>query len=580
MGIVNKLFTSFSGLYNNINILTFSGVNDVIVVKGTDGKLRCSEFQLRFGKLYFPNMSTQVVHLIVNGKIIDDISMYITSQGELFFEKQTSNDEDIKYDDLLGYIEKLEKIKQEEMDENIKIHFERLTICKKGSEKWKVMEKLAKDNVEYFRTKRALNFKERSFAVEHIFTIKDDFYTNNILKYSKFGAMVGSPEYFEWILRRYRNILLLMNGLFSKPPKSNLKKKEKCDETGCSQAEISFSLCADKKVDSSFHNTFNKFITKEILEEKNLVVRIEGCKKCNSLFYFSYALFTKLFFELRASVSNKSKKLIETLEAEHNKAVGWGFFRRKKIVRKEISYSLRLNSDELERLNLKYGQNTVIFKVGGVDKQLEGHIYLWDSTDKIIISDIDGTITKSDVWGHIYSLMGKDWTHGGIASLFTKIKKHGYKILYLTARPLQQSFATKHYLNSVNQDGYKLPDGPVLLSPDGLFAALYREIIIKRPEDFKIACLSDILKIFNGVNPYVAGFGNRITDVITYKTLEIPNTRIFTVNPKGELNGEFSNSLSKTYSSMNDFIDKIFPYILKDMTPFVNHQYSDLNWWN
>lgn len=578
MGIVNKLFTSFSGLYNNINILTFSGVNDVIVVRGKDGKLRCSEFQLRFGKLYFPNMSTQVVHLIVNGKIVNDISMYITSEGELFFEKQKSNDDDIKYDDLLGYIEKLEQIKQEEMDENIKFHFEKLTICKKDSAKWQLMEKMAKDNVEYYRTKRSSNFKERSFAMQHIITIKNDFYTNNILKYSKFSYMIGSPEYFDWILQRYRNILLLMNGLFLYPP--NNLKRDKCDENGCSMAEITFSLCADKKVDVSFHNTFNKFIIKEISDEKNLVVRIEGCKRCKSLFYFSYGLFTKIFFELRASVSNKSKKLIETLETEHNKAVGWGFFRRKKIVKKDASYSLRLNPDELERLNLKYGQNTVIFKVGGIDKQLEGHIYLWDANDKIIISDIDGTITKSDVWGHIYSLMGKDWTHGGIASLFTKIKKHGYKILYLTARPLQQSFATKHYLKNINQDGYKLPDGPVLLSPDGLFAALYREIIIKRPEDFKIACLTDIKKVFGDTNPYVAGFGNRITDVITYKTLEIPNTRIFTVNPKGELNGEFSNSLSKTYSSMNDFIDKIFPYNFKDRTPFVNHAYSDINWWN
>jgi phosphatidate phosphatase LPIN len=369
-----------------------------------------------------------------------------------------------------------------------------------------------------------------------------------------------------------------MNGLFHYPPNN---KKEKCDENGCSEAEITFSLCFDKKIDNSFHCTFNKYVTKEISEDKNLVVRLTGCKKCNSLFYFNYALFSRLYFELRASVNNKSKKLIETLETEHNKAVGWGFFRRKKIVKKEMTYSLRLNSDELEKLNLIYGQNTVIFKVGGIDKQLEGHIYLWDANDKIIVSDVDGTITKSDVWGHIYSLMGKDWTHGGIASLFTKIKKHGYKILYLTARPLQQSFATKNYLRRVNQDGYNLPEGPVLLSPDGVFAALYREIVIKKPEDFKIACLTDIMKIFNGVNPFVAGFGNRITDVITYKSLNISPTRIFTINPEGELSGDFTNSLSKTYKSMNDFIDKIFPYYHKDdQNPFIDHQYSDMKWWS
>ena len=35
------------------------------------------------------------------------------------------------------------------------------------------------------------------------------------------------------------------------------------------------------------------------------------------------------------------------------------------------------------------------------------HIYLWKETDKVVISDIDGTITKSDVLGHILPVIGK-----------------------------------------------------------------------------------------------------------------------------------------------------------------------------
>ena len=34
------------------------------------------------------------------------------------------------------------------------------------------------------------------------------------------------------------------------------------------------------------------------------------------------------------------------------------------------------------------------------------HIYLWHHTDTIVISDIDGTITKSDVLGHILPVIG------------------------------------------------------------------------------------------------------------------------------------------------------------------------------
>lgn len=39
------------------------------------------------------------------------------------------------------------------------------------------------------------------------------------------------------------------------------------------------------------------------------------------------------------------------------------------------------------------------------------HIFLWRHTDKLVISDIDGTITKSDVLGHILPVIGMFDTH-------------------------------------------------------------------------------------------------------------------------------------------------------------------------
>ena len=49
------------------------------------------------------------------------------------------------------------------------------------------------------------------------------------------------------------------------------------------------------------------------------------------------------------------------------------------------------------------------------------HIYWWKSTDKIVVSDIDGTITKSDVLGHVMPIIGRDWAQSGVASLFSKV---------------------------------------------------------------------------------------------------------------------------------------------------------------
>lgn len=137
------------------------------------------------------------------------------------------------------------------------------------------------------------------------------------------------------------------------------------------------------------------------------------------------------------------------------------------------------------------------------------YVFRWRHTDKVVISDIDGTITKSDVLGHILPMVGKDWAQLGVAELFTKIERNGYKLLYLSARAIGQSRATRDYLRSIQQGNVKLPDGPLLLNPTSLISAFHREVIERKPEQFKIACLSDIKALFPE-NPFYAGYGNRI----------------------------------------------------------------------
>ena len=94
--------------------------------------------------------------------------------------------------------------------------------------------------------------------------------------------------------------------------------------------------------------------------------------------------------------------------------------------------------------------------------------------------------------------------------MFSKIVDNGYHIAYLSARAIGQAAVTKEYLNSVNQSDMNLPDGPLLLNPTSLVNAFHREVIIKKPEEFKIACLRDIQKLFpEDGNPFYAGYGNR-----------------------------------------------------------------------
>lgn len=65
---------------------------------------------------------------------------------------------------------------------------------------------------------------------------------------------------------------------------------------------------------------------------------------------------------------------------------------------KHYAKTLRLTSDQLKALNLKKGANSVSFTVqssfSGV-AIITARIFLWQSDYQVVISDIDGTITKS-----------------------------------------------------------------------------------------------------------------------------------------------------------------------------------------
>ena len=108
----------------------------------------------------------------------------------------------------------------------------------------------------------------------------------------------------------------------------------------------------------------------------------------------------------------------------------------------KLKKSIRPNEDLIRRMKLKYGKNTIKYEVIGEgmkeDASTFADVYLFKSTTKLVISDIDGTITKSDVLGHIMPLMGRDWTHEGITELYSSIQSSGYQMMYLTARAIGQ----------------------------------------------------------------------------------------------------------------------------------------------
>ena len=71
----------------------------------------------------------------------------------------------------------------------------------------------------------------------------------------------------------------------------------------------------------------------------------------------------------------------------------------------------------LEKMKLKSGENQAKFVLQvapGVVQEAEFQIFLWDENEKVIISDIDGTITRSDVMGQLKT----NYIHKGVCLLF------------------------------------------------------------------------------------------------------------------------------------------------------------------
>ncbi|KAG5511209.1 hypothetical protein JKF63_07151 [Porcisia hertigi] len=216
---------------------------------------------------------------------------------------------------------------------------------------------------------------------------------------------------------------------------------------------------------------------------------------------------------------------------------------------------------DLWKLHLKEGCNTVRYlarKGNGDVASISCNIFLWNWTDRLVVSDVDGTITKSDLLGHFYAMLGKgaDWTHPGICNLYSKIERNGYRMVYLTARSVSQIKQTKSYLFTLQQDGVRLPMGPVLTAPQRFFTALTQEVS-KQSHVFKIACLTSVRAAFPPTTkPFFAGFGNRYNDVISYDAAGISMQRIFIIDPSSVLHVCL---VRQTYRDLGHLVDVTFP---------------------
>lgn len=562
MQYVGKVGGYVYNQWNSLNPATLLGAIDIIVIEQPDGSLHCSPFHIRFGKFQIIKPLQKKIDFYVND-IKTDLPMKLGDGGEAFFVFETSNNSFISKSAMTSPV--ISPVSSPEVSPE-------LTPSNTGT----VSDLETVNDLDGFDlnsinkgTKSPKSVTSDDIDVESKIKLSDSKPTSPSFSPLKEGTptpSITSKIAFE----KAKRITLKLNI----PSKIDVNGDMVLDMDG-------YKPNSKKNIDNS-----DEMLKKIFIEELEKL----GYENENGSEVNLWDQIIKMDKDGRIRISNindfdfpddfsldEREKFKQEIAEQQQDLTSSSLDPDDE---KTYFKTLRLTSEQLQKMNLSYGENKLMFKLNQGNSQIYSNLYLWKSTTPIVISDIDGTITKSDALGHVLNFIGKDWTHPGVAGLFTDIASNGYNIMYLTARSVGQADSTRAYLQSIIQENNtKLPSGPVILSPDRTMAALRREVILKKPEVFKMSCLNDIRSLYyssdelqqlnsagndgDAKTPFYAGFGNRITDAISYRSVNIPSHRIFTINPDGEVHLELLelSGVKSTYLGIGELVDQYFPPI-------------------
>lgn len=602
--------------WNSLNPSTLSGAIDVIVIEQEDGTFHCSPWHVRFGKFQIFKPSHKKIDLYVNDRKTD-LPMKLGEGGEAFFVFETDNADLLSKSVLtspvvlpvelplglpsespttldLGEPEKLDLTTNESDNIHVNSRLEQNSQLSEMSSKLEVAQESssALNQVDFSSTDQNYGDEGRTRNSQGDSDLDDKASLRNVsIKSNTNEAEINDIS----VKAELSNTSLSLNA-FEKARRitEKLNIPSKIDINGDMVLDMDgYKPTSQKNIENS-DEIFQKIFFDEIKNMDSSDIGEDGLNIWNKLIVRDddgtvRILNSKLDHGLNLEDEDiHDSSNLQIIEDHDNDSVESD--NKESVVESETGEkahfkTLRLTSDQLKQMKLNYGYNELIFKSSEGNSQIYSSLYLWKANIPIVISDIDGTITKSDAMGHLLNLIGRDWTHPGVAKLFQNIAANGYNIMYLTARSVGQSDSTRQYLKTISQDGTKLPPGPVILSPDRTFAALRREIVLKQPEVFKMACLNDIKSLYfnnrfldpkteDDRTPFYAGFGNRITDAISYRSVKIPSHRIFTINPDGEVHMELLELTGhrSTYLGIGEIVDLFFPPL-----PEVSHFTADYN---
>ncbi|ODV62147.1 phosphatidate phosphatase PAH1 [Ascoidea rubescens DSM 1968] len=594
MNYFGRAIGSVSKTWNSINPATLSGAIDVVVVEQQDGELFCSPFHIRFGKFQLLRPNQKKVNFKVNDKLTN-LPMKLGEAGEAYFVFQADNDSNIPNELITSPVVSASSspdtspkvspassplssptlTSTQPINDSVDffdINSERHDGKEDSDPSIDPPNIKVLDSFPEINTASIQNFETNKYAAERNPFLQ----RNSSPNINRSFSSINSREIALERARKLTHTLSLKNI----PTKIESNGDLLLDINGYKSNEENIQNSDElikKLLSEEFGNDYDLSTIMHTDEEGNIRIysyanELNSSNTENSNDTYTTCVSPNSFCESTSSLDLKSQNQEHNLSTDAQNLPEIYYFK-----------TIRLTSEQLKCLNLKSGKNTMQFTVDKTKATITSRIFLWKYNVPIVISDIDGTITKSDALGHVFTMIGRDWTHNGVAKLFTDIELNGYNTLYLTARSIGQADSTRSYLKSIEQGGISLPEGPVILSPDRLMAALKREIILKKPEVFKMACLNDLKNLYGNCYPppFYAGFGNRITDALSYRSVNIPSSRIFTINPVGEVHMELLElaGYKSSYIHINELVDHFFPPVNIDNPLRIDERFTDLVFW-